>query len=416
VRTTPLLPRSLFFATALATSAAACQRSSSPVIASPDGGVVRAAADAGPPDPAAAIADKVGAVLGCLNKQMRARRDGGDAQLAGYGRTSFTDVFALHWMLAEPTHLDAAEPALCAAIAEDYRRRFIAATAERAKVTTTGTQLAPAAIELEPAFVKGARNQTAELMLEHEAFTREVLRELAGGRHHPVFDLVARAATQADVFRWHDLRYHAQTEPFAEGGRDAESAAGQVAFVALLTQHVGDFKRFANGHMYELAAGALGALCHMTEDLALHHGMTRRQLAGLEFFAGKPPSLASAATRAEARRWTREIITIARGVLDDAASWDRFLGWTPPAGFDPTPLYASLYKVDGTVGRLSYVDLARFYALQLPFHVTPALREELGNGPHGLLHWDNAALFEQLRVGLDGAGFVPRGQKLSSHR
>ena len=40
----------------------------------------------------------------------------------------------------------------------------------------------------------------------------------------------------------------------------------------------------------------------IAEDLALHHGMTRRQISGLTFFANQRPSLTDPAVRAEAKR------------------------------------------------------------------------------------------------------------------
>jgi hypothetical protein len=369
-----------------------------------------------PADPADAIITKIGAVLGCMNMDLRAKRDAGDPELVAYGRTSFTDAFVFDWMVADPKRLEGDKgdnDRLCTAIKAEYRRLAAPVLAQRRK-NTGKVGLAPLPVEVEAAFVHQTKGVIATHLLEHAELTAEALPEIFPGPKRPIFDLIARAAAVADEYRWNDTRYHALAEPSEPGWRERDVPGNQDSFAALAVQHLWHFKQAMDRKTWEIAAGELGAVCHLAADLALHHGMTRRQLAALTFFAGKPPTLTAPAVRADAKRSIKEMIKIARALSADEAGWRKLLAWAAPAGLDPERGFAWVFAPDREAGRLNYVDLARFYAMQLPFHRTPALREEIGDGPNGLPQWQAPALLEAIRTKLSNGGFTPRRPKLAS--
>jgi hypothetical protein len=144
------------------------------------------------------------------------------------------------------------------------------------------------------------------------------------------------------------------------------------------------------------------------QDAVLHRGMTRRQLAGLRFFADRDPyRSAMGPVAGEAKRWTRQVLAVARAAIGEEL-WERFMTWAPTPGFDPSKAAGAVFSDDAFNVHLKYVHLTRHWLTQLTYHRTPSARQELRAGPQGLVHWDLAELFERIRRSVENGGVALR--------
>jgi hypothetical protein len=234
-----------------------------------------------------------------------------------------------------------------------------------------------------------------------------VLVEASGGRSRPVFETVSYGAEQSDLYRWNDLRYHGQTEAFEPHLREAETTTSQEAFVGFVSGVINDFNEQLRQGNYDRAALFLGVACHAVQDLTFHRGMTRRQLAGLRFSGSKDLYASLAAARPEAKRWTKEIVGIARAAIGDDQAWERFLAWKPAVDFDAENATRALFGDDPFTARTNYGSLTSQWLSQLVYRSADA-RRELGDGPAGLVRWEIAPLFERIRRTLINGGIALR--------
>jgi hypothetical protein len=409
------MPRShVWFALMSLAAASACRRSP------PPGAPARAPAGDGPDvalalDPAAAedaaLVKKVAAAFLCFERQMRKSHE--DPRFARYSRTSFTDVFFFDRVAADRGIVARSEVALCEGTVQDYRALFLSTLATQA--TAAGPARAPRhlgddlgaslPVDGEPAFIRAAGNRTALHILWHAEITRAALLETTAGRPRPVFATVSYGALQPDLHRWPDLRYHAQTGPFDPATRDAEIATAQTSFVGLVASTIHDFNEQVRQGSFDQAAIFLGVACHAVQDAVLHRGITRRQLAGLRFASDdRDPYAPERAPAAEAKRWTKEILAVARAAIGDERLWARFLAWSPPAHFDLSKVADTVFSDDAFNVPLNYVNLTRHWLAQLAYQRSPALRQELGGGPDGLVRWDVAKLLERVRRSVENGG------------
>jgi hypothetical protein len=377
---------------------------------------VRPADAAAPVDPVVAernaVLAKVSAVLACFEKQMHESRRR-DPRFAGYGRSSYTDVFVFDRTFGARGAIDGPAPALCESILKDYKALFTATAAKVAAREAGRAHAAkPSAIDGEPEFLRAAGGRTGLHMLLHGELTEATFVEAYGSRARAVSSTVRFGAMATDVYRWSDLRFHGQTNPFEPGQREGEIGTSQVSFVGGMAAVLGHFNEELRDGSYDHAALYLGAACHAVQDLAFHHGMTRRQLAGL-LFSGERDAAAveSAAARAEAKRLTREVLSIAEAVIGDKRLWERFLAWTPPANYSFDFAAAAIFHDDPGAGRLNLVLLTHFWLDQLGFRRSPALRAELGDGPEGLIRWDLAPVLDRVRVSLENGGISLHGAR-----
>jgi len=399
------------------TSVSACHGRNAPGGgAAADAQAVAIRADAGAAsDPAAqeraAIINKVVALFGCFERGMRDSRS--EPRFASYRRTSFTDVFVFDHLFADRNRIEDPEAALCEAALGQYRKLFLATSAKTARTTPArraqGPQ--PRSIDAEPEFIRAAGGRTALHLLEHAEITRAALVELSGGRVRPVFDTVTFGAEQSDLYRWTDLRYHGQTEEFEPHLRESETATAKEAFVGFVAGVLNDFNEQLREGSFDRAAVSLGIACHAAQDVVFHHGMTRRQLAGLRFWANDDLyGSKGAAAQKEAARWTTEILGIARAAIGDKALWNRFMAWAPPPGFDLDAVARTIFR-DAPLGqRLSYGALTTHWLSQLPYRRSPEARQELGEGPLGLIRWDVPSLFERIRRTVENGGITLQRQ------
>jgi hypothetical protein len=349
--------------------------------------------------------------MSCFDRELQARRQKEPA-LASYRRNAFTDTFVFQGLVKDPERLAQPEGELCRALAADYRRLWSLVAAKQRRPAGRGKDAAPARpLDGEPEFVRASGARPALHLLEHATLTEAALRDSTAGRVRPAFASISIAAMQPDLYRWEDVRFHAQTEPHAPADRASESANGQEAFVGLLAASIGDFKENLLDGRMAVAVGHLGVACHMAQDLVLHHGITRRQLAGLQFFAGRPPSLEASELHAEAKRWTREVIKMAREALGNPAAWERLLGWSPPAGADVVYTSNAIFRDKTSPTNLDIRALARHYVSHLAFRRNPQLAQELDEGPDGLIRWDVADTFARVQRTLENGGIALRSGK-----
>jgi hypothetical protein len=368
--------------------------------------VEKSPADAAAPlDPALAeekaIVNRVIAIFTCFERGMRQHRD--EPRFVSYRRNSFTDMFFFDRLFGERGRIEQPESALCEATLKDYERLFLAtAPAVRPAKGRLGVP-----VDATPEFIRAAGGRTALHVLEHAELTRAVLTETSGGRARPVFELVGYGAQQSDIFRWTDLRHHAQTEPFEPAAREGEIATGQEAFVGFMAGAINDFNEQLRDGNFDRAAIFLGIACHAAQDAAFHRGITRRQLAGLRFFADHDFYGAEIASRrAEAKRWTKEILAIAKAAIGDAKRWERFLAWSPAEGFDLERAASAIFTDDPFGARLTYGALTSHWLAQLAYRRSPGARQELAEGPQGLIRWDVAGLFTRIRRTLENGGIA----------
>jgi hypothetical protein len=386
---------------ALVVSAAGCGAKDRKAVVTPmDAQVAALAPDSRPLDPDVeaeiAAGRKVVRVFRCLDRDMRARAQ--TPEFAAYRRNIFTELFVFDAVFA-PGKLEVSEGELCAAAGEQYRRLFRATVAKRPARPAAGAAVPEQAVDAEPGFIRAAGLPTALHMLEHAELTRAALREVAGGQARAMFEPVVAGALEADFQSWGDVQLHAVTDEHAPSERQAAIASSQDIFAARLSDSLAAAVRHARNGYFANAALKLGTACHSVQDLALHRGASRRQLAGLRFHTGKDPSGFPVTTHGEAMRLTGEILRLARAAIGPA-QWKAFVSWTPPLGFDA----AHAWKVLGTTtGRhtnlvsLGLAPLTRYWASQLVYQRSPDAREELADGPAGLCRWNVAAILEHVR-------------------
>jgi hypothetical protein len=224
----------------------------------------------------------------------------------------------------------------------------------------------------------------------------------------PVFATIRYGAERVDLYRWPDLRYHAQTGPCEPSTCESESAISQEAYVGLVASTIHDFNEQVRQGSFGQAAFYLGIACHALQDAVVHHGMTRRQLAGLRFDA-EPDYYASIAgpASADAERWTKRIVGLAREAIGDDALWERFMTWSPPARFDLAKVAEAVFSDDAFNVRLAHQDLTRHWLTHLTYRRQPSTRAELGPG---LIRWDLPRLFERIRRSVENGGIALRGK------
>jgi hypothetical protein len=375
-----------------------------------------AARVASPPDAAApldplaaeqvAVFDKVAKIFSCFEGRLRESRK--EPAFAAFRRTSFTDIFFFDHLFGERDAIERPPGELCEAALKDYRALFLATAARRERIPRAVAAKGPLSrpIDAEPDFLRAAKGRTGLHLLAHAELTRAVLLEAVGGRVRPVFDTVVLGAQQADIYRWPDLRFHGQTEAHDLAHREAETATGQAAFVGAVAGLIDHFNEEIRDGRCDHAALYLGVACHAAQDVAFHRGMTRRQLAGLRFFE-KEDLYASpgAEVRAEARRWTKEIVGMARAAVGGKA-WERFLAWAPPAGFDLESATRAIFSDDPLEQRLVWGVLTRLWLSQLVYRRSPETRKELGAGPEGIVRWEIAPLFARIRTSIVNGGIA----------
>jgi hypothetical protein len=394
----------------LVAGAVACRRGDSPGPA-PAAPVVQDSA--APVDPeaeeAARLVTRMAGVLRCFHREMKARA-AKEAALSAYQGNLYTEIFVWGAVVRDPKWMTESEEPLCRRVLDQYGRLYQAAASKRPRRPAAGAAeaqgLVPQAVDSYPEFLRASGNPVGLHLLEHAEITRAALIEAAGGRDRPVFDVVVHGGEQTEVQRWSDARYHAFTEEHQPAARAGEIATSEEVFAGRVVAMSSDFVSHGQPGNFSMASLALGAACHGIQDLALHRGLTRRQLAGLQFVPGKQPSAAEeASARKEARRLTRELLAAVRAVGGEEL-WARFLAWSPPSSFDPSHASKSLFRDEVPVPWLSYVSLTQHWASHLVYTRNPERRRELDEGPTGLIHWDVPRLIERVRTGLAGSGIV----------
>jgi hypothetical protein len=137
--------------------------------------------------------------------------------------------------------------------------------------------------------------------------------------------------------------------------------------------------------------------------------MTRRQLAGLRFFADHDHyKLTTGSASAEARRWTGEIVVMAQAAIADEKLWDRFTAWSPAPAFDLGKVANTVFSDDPFNVHLDHVTLTRHWLTHLTYRRSPSARAELADGPEGLIRWDVAGLFDRIRRSVENGGVALR--------
>jgi hypothetical protein len=392
----------------LVVAAVACQRKQPPAalpVSAP------LAPDAAPIlEPAAAedeaIFRKVAGAFGCFEREMRKSHQ--EPAFARYGRTSFTDLFFFDRVLADKAAAGRSEAFLCEGAVKDYRALFLATLARTAgsPSATWAAEGVPVPVDGESEFIRAGQGPTALHVLWHADLTRTALAEMTGGRMRPIFATVRYGAERTDLYRWPDLRYHAQTGPCQPSTCQDESAISQEAFVGLVASTIHDFNEQVRQGSFDQAALYLGIACHALQDAVVHHGMTRRQLAGLRFFADRDYyTTATATASAEAKRWTKRIVALAREAIGDEKLWERFMTWTPPTGFDLAKVANAVFSDDAFNARLNVVNLTRHWLTQRIYQRQPEARQELGPG---LIRWDLPPLFDRIRRSVENGGIALR--------
>jgi hypothetical protein len=369
---------------------------------------------AAPVDPeveeTARLVTRMAGVLRCFQREMRARA-GQDPALSSYRGNLYTEVFVWGAVVRDPSWVNEREEPLCRRVLDEYRRLYLDAAGKRPRRSAAAAEakgLLPQAIDSYPEFLRASGNPVSLHLLEHAEITRAALIEAAGGRDRPAFDVVVHGAEQTEVQRWSDARYHAHTEEHQPSARDLEIATGQEVFAGRVVAMLSDFVSHGQTGNFAMASLALGVACHAIQDLALHRGLTRRQLAGLQFRAGREASwLDAPSARREAQRLTRELLAAVRATGGEEL-WSRFLAWSPPSNFDAGHASKSLFRDEVPVPWLSYVSLTQHWASQLVYSGSPGKRRELDEGPAGLIRWDVPRLLERVRTGLAGSGIVAR--------
>jgi hypothetical protein len=361
---------------------------------------------AAPVDPATAertaIIRKVAGVFNCFEARMKEATKK-DPDLALYGRNSFTDVFVFDRLFGDRQTIDKAPEELCETLVSEYQRIY--RTVAKATPARRGG-VKPLPVDARPEFIRAAHSRTALHMLRHAEITQAALTEVFG-RPRPVVEAVAFGAAATDIYAWADARYQAQTNPFDSEQRENEIQTSQVAFVGAMTALLDRFREDSSDGNFDRSSIVLGILCHAAQDLAFHHGMTRKQIAELRFFGVDPYGSESAAMQAEAKRWTKEVIGLAQKAVRDRKLWDRFAAWTPPAGFDlDTPTVAA-FREDQQQDPLNLVALTRTWLATLAFRGTPAARAELADS----IRWDPPALFERIRRARGNSQVALRGDR-----
>jgi hypothetical protein len=347
---------------------------------------------------ARAILLKMSAVFSCFERRMYEASKTSEFEL--YTRTSFTDLFVFDRVFGDRETIKQSPEALCEAVVKDYQAAFRTMAARLASLARAGRPNGskPPPIDVEPEFIRASRGRTALHVLKHGDITREVLLEMNGGRVRPVFEAVTFGAQHTDVYRWADLRFHAQTNPHEPHERTSENETSQAAFVGGVMGLIDRVREEIHDGNFGNAGILLGVACHAAQDLVFHHGITRRQLAGLRFFQDRDHygSESDVALR-EAKRWTKEIVSIAQQTVRDRKAWERFLAWKPPADFNLNATATAVFRDDPSDVRLSIVALTRNWLPHLRYRHSPEARAELAEGPGGLIRWDAPALFKRLR-------------------
>jgi hypothetical protein len=371
-------------------------------------------AAAAPLDPLAAeekaVLEKIASAFACFDKRMGEAQKN-DPTFAAYGRSSFTDIFIFDRIFGDRRMLEQSPESICAAVLRDYKATFLSTTARIEHETRgRGPGPVPPAVDGETAFIRAAGGRTGMHLLMHGELTMAALTDFNGGRVAPIFESVRWGAERADIYRWGDLRLHGHTNPHEPRLREAEIGTSQVSFVGGITALIDRFNEELRDGSYDHAAIYLGVACHTAQDLALHRGMTRRQLAGLRFLGDKDLyGSESESTLAEARRWTKEVLVIARAAIGDAKLWGRFLAWAQPVNFSLSKAGDTIFQDEIGTERLNIVMLTRFWLEQLRYRHTPEARAELGEGPQGLIRWELAPLLERTRQSLENGGVSLHG-------
>jgi hypothetical protein len=385
-----------------------CREQAKP--ARPDAAPVVAAP--APVDPVTAQAEAIMIrtfkIVQCFVADMRDLRQR-DERFAEYERNAFTDAYAFHAVYDHPKRLEGDTAAVCAEIGEEYQRLFLETVAKRPHPARGAVlPVPPLPVDSLPEFIRAAGGATALHLLDHADLTRAVLTEATGGKPRPIFDMVSFGAQVSDVVRWGDVRYHGQAEDHDASMRESEDPTDQEAFVGRVIVSLGSFVTAVREEKYPRAAIWLGIACHAMQDLSFHHGMTRQQLAGLHYYVGEDPSgPGTAAAHAEARRWTKEIVAIAKDALKDEVRWQRLLN-AKPIGYNRTDALKTFFHDDPPVPGMTFTNLATHWAQHLVYKFKPEMRFELGNGPKGLLNWDASKLIERVRRGLANSGIALR--------
>jgi hypothetical protein len=365
-------------------------------------------ADAAEPlDPATvedrAVLAKVSAAFVCFEREMKKSHQ--EPAFARYGRTSFTDVFFFDRVFGDrATLLDQSENAICEAVVKDYRALFQATLQKTANTgsAASAAEGVPLPVDGESEFIRAARGRTGLHLLWHADVTRAALLETTRGQKRPVFNTIRYGAERTDIYRWSDLRYHAQTSPCEAATCEVESSISQEAFVGFVASAIHDFNEQARQGSFDQAALHLGVACHAIQDAVLHHGMTRRQLAGLRFLGDRDfYDAGMTAATAEARRWTKQILILARAAIHDEKIWDAFMAWTPPPRFDLAKVANAVFSDDAFNVHLSAVDLTRHWLLHRAYRRNPALKTELEGG---LVKWEVGKLLEKIRRSVENGG------------
>jgi hypothetical protein len=391
-----------------------CGKKPAPAAPSPPPPARPPVAVEGPVDPAAgekqALYAKAAAVFKCFDADLAARHE--NPAFADYRNNPATELFVFHALFDSFGAFQADEASLCKRVVEEYRRAFLVAHQQRARAGNSGGFQAATPIDATPAFARASGNRSLLHMLEHDELTRAALREEMGGRVFPVFEAVGKSAQLSDLFRWTELRYHGQTDGHPPTHRQPEIASSKEAFAGILVASIIEFVRHAHaGAADNSAAIHLGIACHAIQDVVFYRGMTRQQLAGLTFLQGKDPAQPTAALRAEARRWTRQVIRTAREALANDAHWKRFLA-QPAASPDDYALSVKRAFSDNTdVPIFGLRPLIEHWHSHLAFRRTPDATSTLEPGPAGLIVWEIAPLFARAREQLESNGLVLRSAR-----
>jgi hypothetical protein len=351
----------------------------------------------------AAILQKVAAVFACFEKRMKADVEKPGLEL--YARTSYTDMFLFDRIVGDRQGFERSPEAICQSVVTDYQALY-RATVKTARAPRAGGPKPPP-IDGRPEFIRAARGRTTLHALKHAELTRAALTEVLG-RTRPVVDVVGFGAEQTDIFAWSDGRYLAQTNPFEPTQREGEIQSSQVAFVGGMAALLDRFREDISDGNFDHAAIVLGVLCHAAQDLVFHHGMSRRQLAGVRFLGTDPYGAESAAEQAEAKRWSKEMIGFAQRALRDRKLWERFLAWVPPAGFNLDTAAVAVFREDQAEDRLNLVALTRYWISHLVYRRSPELQAELTTN---MIRWDIPPIFDQLRRAVGNGQVAVRGAR-----
>jgi hypothetical protein len=350
------------------------------------------------------IEDKAKDLEICFDREIASRKAKGEARLRLYQKNPYTELF-LFETLAKYSDEFLTKPA------EDFcQQRVIpqylsALDAEIAADKKAGKDptLAPAGtllmLDSKQTFIRSADVIGGKHVRGHSDITSRAMTQAGLQFQEDARQMVMHGAQDPDFWRWNDMRYHAQTDEAGAANLAAASRASVQRLYGLMEDLGVTLKRRLDKGQIDQALFTLGVMCHPTQDLIFHKGMTLTQHAGLSYTLGKNPDarpepegtqLFEQATAA-----TKELLATVKKSLP-GPSWDRMIAFDAKGDVQSAKVARLVFKkndADPAEEDISYFELVKYWALSLPYTWRLHDRAEL---ERDLVKWNTKEILAEM--------------------